>query len=380
MNRQLYCEHNLITKVYTAIAGGLGFTILTLKVRHPVNRCSQIIFGFFGCLLLAGSAFCQPQPGISVPGRTNGLVSVPAEGAGLPARDLAPGVLTIIDPDQNAEDTAIGPTNLDFVAKHPELAWSQPEFSKGGPNFASSSETLLEMGKNVTLRHPVWGLEFAFKPVRTIEVDIPNKTGTLQRKLVWYLVYRVRYIGKDLYPQVENVEAGTGIAKAPLEAFSKHVRFFPKFTFVNPQTKAEFSSKILSTVVPAIAERERIGKPLLDEISISRQEIKPSIGDQDFAVWGVATWIDIPPETDFFLIQVRGLTNAYKVKTDVSGEKAYARKTLQLHFWRPGDTIAPTEDQIRLGVPAFVDPESQKYALKQFGGLEKRLAYVWIYR
>jgi hypothetical protein len=345
-----------------------------------VHRYSQIIVGLVGYLLATGSAFCQPQPGIAVPGRTEGLVSVPNATTGLPARDLAPGVLTIIDPDQNAEDTAIGPIDLEFVKKHPELAWSQPEFEKGGPNFASPSETLLEMGKNVTLRHPVWGLEFSFKPVRTIEVDVPSKTGQLQRKLVWYLVYQVRYIGKDLYPQVEQVEAGTGVATPPLVAFSKHVRFFPRFTFVDPKTKTEISSKILSTVIPAIAERERVGKPLLDEIAISRQEIKPSIGDQELGVWGVATWIDVPAETDFFLIQIRGLTNAYKVKADASGNKTYARKTLQLHFWRPGDTIDQTEDQIRLGVPAFVDPESQSYMLKQFGGLEKRLAYLWIYR
>jgi hypothetical protein len=364
----------------TASASGLGFPILTPKVRHSVNRYTRFFLTLVGCWLAAGSTLCRAQPGTAVSADSQGLIAVPAASSGLPPRDLAPGVLTTIDPDQNAEDTAIGPTDLDFVAKHPELAWSSPEFEKGGPNFASSSETLLEMGKNVTLRHPVWGIEFSFKPVRTIEVDLPSKSGTLQRKLVWYLVYKLRYIGKDLYPQVEQVESGTGIAKAPLQAYSKHLRFLPRFTFINPQTKNELTSKVLSTVIPAIEERERIGKPLFDEISISRQEIKPSIGDQEFAVWGVATWIDVPPDTDFFFIQVRGLTNAYKLKSDAAGAKTYLRKTLQLHFWRPGDTINQKEDQIRYGVPAFVDPETQAFALKQFGGLEKRLAYLWIYR
>ncbi len=142
-------------------------------------------------------------------------------------RDLAPGVLTIIHPDQNAEDTAIGPADLDFVAKHPELAWSAPEFEKGGPNFASPSETLLEMGKKVTLRHPIWALEFSFKPVRMIEADVPNKSGMMDRKLVWYMVYRLRYIGGDLLPDLDQVVMVPELRKLRSREFSPRSVFCP---------------------------------------------------------------------------------------------------------------------------------------------------------
>ncbi|MCE2754217.1 MAG: hypothetical protein LW720_20355, partial [Pirellula sp.] len=90
-------------------------------------------------------------------------------GLGLGGRKLADGVLTVIPPDQNAEDTALGPFDLEFVAKHPELNWTGPDFPNNQPNFASPAETLLYQSKNVTFRHPVWGLEFAFKPMRLID-------------------------------------------------------------------------------------------------------------------------------------------------------------------------------------------------------------------
>ena len=332
-----------------------------------------------------GTALGQEKPATMAIQSLQGGVAVPtANGSSpLPARELAPGILITVAPDQNAEDTAIGPLELDFVAKHPELAWSAPDFSNGSPNFASPSETLLEMGRNVTLRHPVWALEFSFKPMRTIELDIPQKSGLLKRKLVWYLIYRLRYIGGDLLPDAENVEAGTGVPKPPKVVVFPSVRFLPRFTFINTQTKTEQDSQIVSSAIPAIEKRERIGKPLLDTFQIASRPIPATVGDEDRSVWGVALWTEIDPRTDFFIVQVKGLTNAYQVKVDQAGNQTFPRKTLQIHFWRPGDTIAQAEDRIRLGVPAFLDnsPEDklQSHILKQFG-LEKRLDYQWIYR
>jgi hypothetical protein len=119
-------------------------------------------------------------------------------GLGLGARKLASGVLTVVRPAQDAKDTALGPFDLDLVAKHPELEWTAPDFPDGQPNFASPAETLLSQSRDVTFRHPVWGLEFAFKPARLIDVDIPSASGKMERKTVWYLLYRVRYTGDDL--------------------------------------------------------------------------------------------------------------------------------------------------------------------------------------
>ncbi len=348
----------------------------------------------FGCLLLVGLgifgagdrvgslAWGQGNlPAVSSAPQIPRGISVPAASNPQPlaARELAPGVLTIVEPDQNAEDTAIGPLDLDYVKKHPELEWAAPDFEGGSPHFASPSETLIEMGRGVTLRHPIWSLEFSFKPMRTIEAAITEKNGATQKKLVWYLIYRLRYVGGDLQPDLDESQKDALIPKAPRQVVFKSVRFLPRFIMVNTQTGVEEDSRILSSVLPAIAQRERIGKPILDTFQIARREILPSLDDEDRSVWGVATWTDVDPRTDFFIVHVKGLTNAYRLKLDDQGIRSFQRKTLQLHFWRPGDTIAESEDRIRLGVPAFLDNSTQIHILKQFG-LEKRLDYQWIYR
>ena len=49
------------------------------------------------------------------------------------------------------------------------------------------------MAKEVILRREVYCFEFSFKPLRQIYIDVPQPNGLLKRKLVWYMVYRIRY-------------------------------------------------------------------------------------------------------------------------------------------------------------------------------------------
>jgi len=321
------------------------------------------------------------QPVAAGPAAKDGGIAVPIAKSvqPLPARELAEGVLTIIPPSQHADDTAIGPMNLDFVEKHPELEWNGPGFPKSEPNFASRSETLLDMSRDVTLRHPIWALEFAFKPLRTIEADVPQASGKMRRKLVWYLIYRIRYLGGDLEPNLTTDPSGIAVPEKPKPVIFKSVRFLPRFTLEDTQANIVRDSQVLSTVIPQIAAKERVGKPVLDSFQISRTEILPSTSDRDNPIWGIATWTDIDPSADFLTVQVKGLTNAYRVKLETTGKKLYLRKSLDLHFWRPGDSLSQAQDQVRLGVPAFLDANEQAYALKQFG-IEKRLDYQWVYR
>jgi hypothetical protein len=100
----------------------------------------------------------------------------------------------------------------------------------------------------------------------------------------------------------------------------------------------------------------------------------------DRSVWGVATWTDIDPRIDFFSVFVGGLTNAYRWE-DVPGAyragdppgkgREFVRKMLQLNFWRPGDELNQTEDELRFGVPPG---KSDLY------GVADGVAYRWVYR
>ena len=301
-------------------------------------------------------------------------------GLGLAGRKLADGVLTVIPPDQNAEDTALGPFDLEFVAKHPELNWTGPDFPNNQPNFASPAETLVYQSKNVTFRHPVWGLEFAFKPMRLIDVDIPNATGVMEKKTVWYLVYRIRYTGNDLQPAIKDLSDSEAVPGEPKRVQYDSVRFIPRFTLLSKELRLAMDSQILMPAVQAIAARERIpGGRLADPIEIARQELPVSKGGDDGSVWGVATWTDVDPRLDFFAIDVRGLTNAYQIQVDSGDERKYLRRTLRIYFWRPGDALDVARDRIYLGPPAYQDPARVNYYLQQFG-LKERLDYQWIYR
>ena len=40
--------------------------------------------------------------------------------------------------------------------------------------------------------------------MRMVYVDIPQPNGKMQRKLVWYMVYRVRNLGGHIKPRAER--------------------------------------------------------------------------------------------------------------------------------------------------------------------------------
>jgi len=293
-------------------------------------------------------------------------------------RVLAPGVMHFIKPDLRPEDTFEGPMALDFVAQHPELAWQPPDFPDGRPLDAPKSESLLEKGSNIVLRHSVYGFEIGFKPVRMIEVDVPQPSGKLQRKLIWYMLYSVRYQGGDLQPKAEVDQFGAETFPAPERVSYNSRRFFPNFVLIEKPTNKEYLDRIIPAAKEVIAAREKVGAPIYDSLEIQNISIPKSTATEDNQVWGIATWENVDPRIDYFSVQVQGLTNAFRIET-VDGKKLYRRKTLQLNFWRPGDTIDEIADKIRFGVPAFADPARQNKVLETYG-LSERLDYLWIYR
>jgi len=205
--------------------------------------------------------------------------------------------------------------------------------------------------------------------MRMIEMELPDADGVRQSQLVHYLLYRVRYLGNDLLPEQERVEAGTGIPKEPARTVADSVLFVPRFTWISTQQKQELPEKILPLVKGPIAARERVGKPLLDSFEMIRK-IQQTTPESNNEYWGVATWTGIDPSIDFFAIQVEGLTNAYRI-VEVDGNRKFEKKRLQINFWRPGDGIASEADRIRLGAPAFEQPERVEYALRQLGLKER---------
>lgn len=288
-------------------------------------------------------------------------------------RELAPGVLTTIPPNLTPEET-VSTHDLVEIRSNPALEWK--------PEFIAGSDTLFGMAAQAKFRREIYCLEFAFKPLRMIEVDVPLASGASERRLVWYLVYRIRNSGQTLKPVVGE----GGVFTAEL-AKGGPVRFLPQFVLESQdrqETGGRVAKAYLDRVIPAavvaISQRETPGHMLLNSVEISKEPIPVSDGRIDRSVWGVATWIDVDPRIDFFSVFVGGLTNAYRWTDtpaayhpgDPPGRgRQFVHKMLQINFWRPGDELAPNEREFRYGVPL------DKAGLYD---VPDGVAYRWLYR
>jgi len=321
------------------------------------------------CPVLASSIFAQE----ATKANTN-----PQEPVRTETTQFAPGVVTVITPASHPDETFAGPETLkSLIDAHPEIEWGAPDFVDGTPNYDPRTRTLVEMARQVIYRREIYSFEFSFKPLRQIYIDVPQPNGRMARKLVWYVVYRLRYTGGDLRPAADEV-GGKKLFKR-YEAVSYDARrAFPMLVLEDHVSGKKYLDRILPTAKDKIAAREQITAPLHDSVEITTVDVPRSSDPAAPGVWGVATWEDVDPNIDFLSIYVYGLTNAFR--QDGEGDDApYTKKALQLNFYRPGDAIRQTEDRIRFGVPAFEDTTQQEYVLKQYG-LEKRLDYQWVFR
>ncbi len=289
------------------------------------------------------------------------------------AREFAPGVMTTIPPDFEPEET-VSTHDLVEIRANADTKWQ--------PEFLTDSRTLYGMAEGVKFRRDVSCLEFAFKPLRMIHVDVPGPNGALQRKLVWYMVYSVRNTGETMTP----VEQKDGVV---ITAVGKGgpVQFIPSFVLESHDLTADgqpIEKSYLDRVIPAayaaIQAREARDRTLLNSTQMAEQILPPSDGRADNRVWGVATWTDVDPRIDFFSVYVGGLTNAYRWEDPAGAYKAgdapgtgrqFTRKTLQLNFWRPGDEHLQDEQEIRFGVARG---KGDLYDVSE------GVAYRWVYR
>jgi hypothetical protein len=288
---------------------------------------------------------------------------------------LAPGVVTVIPSEPKDEETFQGPLPLMNITQQ---NWDPP--------YTPRTQTLREKASQVTLRRNIWNLEFAFKPVRMIRVDIPQTSGKMRQKLIWYMVYRVKNNGRHLTPVPQRDNFGhTTYATATVDEILNYtaqrtgvIYFFPNFVLRSHDESKEYLDRIIPVAVPLIQRRETQGVKLLNSVEISNVGVPVSTEGSDKSVWGVVTWEDVDPRTDFFSIYVQGLTNAFRIQATPKGV-AHLQKTLQLNFWRPSDPVDEHELEIRYGVPAVTELAEQARILAHYG-LTTRVDHLWVYR
>jgi hypothetical protein len=278
-----------------------------------------------------------------------------ADGTG-PFRALVPGVEITIQPDRQEEETVSKADVVEILKGIPGLDWS--------PKFSPETKTLRALATDTTFRREIWCLEFTFKPVRMIWVDVPQPSGKMQRKLIWYMIYHVKNTGADLKPTRQ--EDGTFV----IQPADREIRFFPQFVLEAPEYQKAYLDRIIPVAVAAIRRKEDPNRTLLNTVEIGSRLVPVSTELLDKSVWGVATWEAVDPRVDYFSVFVEGLTNAYRW-TDRPEEfkpgdppttgRRLQQKNLMLNFWRPGDEYHEDQRTIQFGIPGKVD-------------------YSWVYR
>jgi hypothetical protein len=312
-------------------------------------------------------------------GSAASLESADPGGARSGFRRLAPGVLTVVPPNTSSDyqvlwrldpGTAAAPRGPEESGRDEnagreieslelfEVTRGLAEQRTWTPKQAAANSTLIERAKGIEFPRDIWCLEFAFKPPRFIEVDVPVSDLRMRRKKIWYLVYRVRNTGgrRTVIDPKDRTQRTT-------EAFETPVRFVPHFVLESLEGLSEdegdavyrgYLDRVIPNAVAAIRRREDPGRELFDSASMSASDIPPG-GER----WGVATWEDVDSRIDFFTVSIRGLTNAirWKLEPDASfapdtvpaSKMEHALASLRLDFWRPGDDVDELEDEIHVG-------------------------------
>jgi hypothetical protein len=230
----------------------------------------------------------------------------------------------------------------------------------------------LKWAKDVIFRRDVYNLKFEYKPLRMVWVDLPQKTGKLQRKPIYYVVYSVTNVPLAdqkskpprygwMLPKLDENEKH----KLVIQYKDRPIKFVPEFLLESPEYHKAYTDRYIPLAMQAIRAREDRRPPVWSkkDKTIKRKPLRSSVemateikvGE---TLWGVATWEEVDPRIDRFYIYVQGLTNAYRFKDDPKKFKpgaprsAYRKtllKTLKLNFWRPGDEFYPEESEIRRG-------------------------------
>ena len=332
--------------------------ITMLALRERPERLAGFMARIAALLCSDSTAPRRPEmvlPRVAVPLLMLWLAIAPraaAEPGGF--RRLGPGAVTVIPADKTTDDALQRADVVEITQGKADLAWT--------PKMAPANATFVERGRGREYPRDIWCLEFAFKPPRMLDVDVPAADLKMQRKQIWYLVYRVKNVGgrRLVTPPADGVAEKV---VRQTEAFETPIRFLPHFVLesLEPVQDGEglssyrgYLDRLVPSAMDAIRKREDPNRRFLDSVEMSASDIQP--GEER---WGVAIWEDIDPRIDFFSIYVRGLTNAVRWRqrpgsvikpNDPPG--AHIEETLEslrLDFWRPGDDRPEGDTEMRIG-------------------------------
>lgn len=194
-------------------------------------------------------------------------------------------------------------------------------------------------------RGGVWTLNFAYLPPRIATVKVPGKGD----RVVWYMVYYVyNKTGKPrtIVPEFELVTKDTGGIAATFldEPEPAVVEALKKIEDPTGELKLQTSISISKSPIPETAD----------------YLTPPAVR----AVHGIAVWLNVPekaPDLNNFSVYVSGLTDGLSTKETDAGKLIVSKKTLQLDFRRPTDSVKNKANDIKINDNAGLGSERWDY-------------------
>jgi hypothetical protein len=239
--------------------------------------------------------------------------------------------------------------------------------------------------EEIVRQEQLFVMEVTFKPMRMRWVYLTDpKTGVKKREVIWYLVYKA--VNRPLDRRADDSDT----KPKNVEDRVPPMMFVPEFTLV----ATDGGNRVVyhDVVIPeALADiRLRESKPhrklvLKDSVDIVQPVPSPTPDSAKTgnAIYGVAMWRGIDPDTDFFTVYMSGFSNAFldraaanrltqpqlvDIFTGVGGKRDQAvtmkkdellarlfppgargivyRKTIVQKYQRPGDRFFLTETEI----------------------------------
>ena len=234
---------------------------------------------------------------------------------------------------QNAEPLP-GPAEIPPVTLGPTLPTHPVQRTLGGfINQVNKKPVFNERWVDASLlprdKQGIWVLEFAFRPVRIMTIDISGKG----RRQIHYMYYQV--INRTGKPRM----------------------FVPQFTLVT-DTGKRYEDSVIPKAVELVQTREDPAVALLGAVNVMGVIPASKKDGIDDAVFGVAIWEDVDPHADRFNVYVRGLSDGY-VQPDAPAEGAAVTKapvkykSLRIDFIRRGDQFNLHEKEIQILDPPY---------------------------
>lgn len=195
-------------------------------------------------------------------------------------------------------------------------------------------------------RGGVWTLNFAYMPPRIATVKVPGKGD----RTVWYMVYYVyNKTGKPrtIVPTFELVTKDTGgVAASFLDESEPGAVLEALQKIEDPTGELKLQTSISISKAPIPETADYLTPPAVR------------------AVHGIAIWLNVPekvPDVNNFTIYVSGLTDGLSTKETDAGKLIVSKKTLQLDFRRPTDSVKSKSNDIKINDNAGLGSERWDY-------------------